>query len=50
MNDTGKLLDNDYEELMDWLERKLEPEEQEETEDVEEQEEEAEEVVESEGE
>lgn len=50
LNDTGKLLDNDYEELMDWLERKLEPEEQEETEDVEEQEEEAEEVVESEGE
>lgn len=30
LNDTGKLLDNDYEELMDWLESQLEPEEQEE--------------------
>lgn len=28
LNDTGKLLDNDYEELMDWLEKKLEPEEE----------------------
>ena len=42
LNDTGKLLDNDYEELMDWLEKKLEPEE--------EVQEETEEVVESEGE
>lgn len=25
LNDTGKLLDNDYEELMEWLESKLEP-------------------------
>ena len=30
LNDTGKLLDNDYEELMDWLESQLEPEEVEE--------------------
>lgn len=28
LNDSGKLLDNDYEELMDWLESKLEPEEE----------------------
>lgn len=25
LNDEGKLLDNDYEELMEWLEEKLEP-------------------------
>ena len=42
LNDEGKLLDNDYEELMEWLEEKLEPEE--------EVQEETEEVVESEGE
>lgn len=30
LNDEGKLLDNDYEELMEWLEAKLEPEEVEE--------------------
>lgn len=30
LNDEGKLLDNDYEELMEWLEAKLEPEEPEE--------------------
>lgn len=28
LNDNGKLLDNDYEELMEWLETKLEPEEE----------------------
>lgn len=28
LNDNGKLLDNDYEELMEWLEAKLEPEEE----------------------
>ena len=28
LNDSGKLLDNDYEELMEWLEAKLEPEEE----------------------
>lgn len=28
LNDNGKLLDNDYEELMEWLEEKLEPEEE----------------------
>ena len=30
LNDEGKLLDNDYEELMEYLESLLEPEEQEE--------------------
>lgn len=30
LNDSGKLLDNDYEELMEWLEAKIQPEEQEE--------------------
>jgi hypothetical protein len=28
LNDEGKLLDNDYEELMEWLEAKLDPEEE----------------------
>ena len=28
LNDSGKLLDNDYEELVMWLEDKLEPEEE----------------------
>lgn len=30
LNDDGKLLDNDYEELMEWLEAKLNPPEPEE--------------------
>lgn len=31
LNDEGKLLDNDYEELAEWLESLLEPQEEEET-------------------
>ena len=31
LNDEGKLLDNDYEELAEWLEARMEPEVEEET-------------------
>jgi hypothetical protein len=34
LNDDGKLLDNDYEELMEWLEAKLNPQTPEQDEDV----------------
>jgi hypothetical protein len=34
LNDEGKLLDNDYEELMEWLEAKLNPPEPEPEEDL----------------